>query len=117
MKITRYIINIWLMVIVILMTFMSFDSFEGVSFIEGFIGFIIHNLPNLAILLSIFLIKNHKLKGYTQILIGIVLFFLYGGYRLNSDQWAIYIIVFTVITSGILYIISDTMLNNNKDRA
>jgi len=72
MKITRYTLNAWLVVIIVLMTLMSFDSFEGVSFIAGFFGFLMHNLPNLAILLSIVFIKKSILKGYTQILISVI---------------------------------------------
>jgi len=107
MKITRYTINAWLVVIIVLMTLMSFDSFEGVTFIPGFFGFLMHNLPNLAILLSMVLIKKNILKGYIQILISVILFFLYGGYRFSGNQWAIYIIVFTLVVSGLLHVIEE----------
>ena len=60
------------MVIIVPMTLMSFDSFEGVSFIAGFFGFLMHNLPNLAILLSVVVIRKNILKGYTQILISVI---------------------------------------------
>jgi uncharacterized membrane protein len=89
---------------------MSFDSFESVTFVKGFFGFLMHNLPNLAILLSMVLIKKNKLKGYVQILISVILFFLYGVYRFTGDQWAIYIILFTLVVSGLLHVIEEKNL-------
>ena len=63
MKITLYSINAWL-VFIVLMTIMSFNSFEDVSFSVEFFCILMHNLPNLAILLSIVFIKKSILKGY-----------------------------------------------------